>query len=121
MKALQNLDYPKIGKIILIIMSTIEATAYLYLTVEYHNESTGFTLAILLFFTAVSTLFLAIASLIPKIYYNYTVAYVAIAVFAIILRIVGMIALNRSNDSQSEEFYMTEDGFICFMQSALVF
>lgn len=121
MKGWRSLDYPKFGKILLLLMAATEASAYLYLAITSPSEGAAVALSLYLLFTALTTVTLAAISIPPKVYYYHSNVFLFLSTIAIAVRIGSLIILHRLNDSPSEEFYLTEDGYVSFMQTALVF
>lgn len=56
-----------------------------------------------------------------RVYYYHTKWYLCAAILAVVSRIGAMIAISKVNGEPSEEFYLTEDGFLGLLQSALIF
>jgi len=64
---------------------------------------------------------LTILSIPISFYYNYTVAYSIIGILAILSRLISMILLQKLYNTPSEELYLTGDGFLCLIRTALIF
>jgi hypothetical protein len=102
MKFIQRLDFPHIGKILLLALAVTECAVYISLIIEYSHERTSLFLSICLVLSSATSILLACLSLPPKIYYYYTKTYLAVSVLAVAARIGTMIVINKLNGEPSE-------------------
>lgn len=97
MKYVRNWDFPHLGKILLLIMTTTESIVYLSLAISYSFDSTSLFLSLGLLLASITTIILTAISIPAKIYYYHTKIYLSAAVLAVSARIATMIIINKVN------------------------
>lgn len=102
MKYVRSWDFPHLGKILLLIMTTTESIVYLSLAISYSFDSTSLFLSLGLLFASITTIILTAISISAKIYYYHTKIYLCFAVLAVFARIATMIIINKMNGEPSE-------------------
>lgn len=117
----KEINYPKLGKVIILIIATIEASIYVYLGLSQLSNAVSLFLSIYLLFTSLLTISITIFSIPLSFYYYHPIAYSVIGILAILSRFLSMIWLQKIYNTPSDELYLTPDGFLCFLRTALVF
>ena len=101
MKFVSRLDFPHLGKILLLVMTTTESIVYLSLAISYSFDITSLFLSFGLLLSSITTITLTAISIPAKIYYYHTQIYLSVAVVAVFARIATMIAINKVNGEPS--------------------
>lgn len=98
----KELDYPRLGKVMTLVLSIIEAMVYGYLGLINLSNLLSLSLSIYLSLTSILTIILTAISMSVWFYHSYSVVYSVIGVLALLSRLISIILLHKLYNSPSE-------------------
>lgn len=120
--AIRNrLDCPKIGKILVLTMLSMEMSVYVYLTITNKNSQQALTLSCFLLLASFFTFLSTVLSISLTFYYYHSNLYFISAGLSILTRIIIISFLVVLNYSTSDELFLTQDGYATMMRTNLIF
>jgi hypothetical protein len=121
MRKWQNIDFPRVAKIMLIIITTIECGLYLYVGFQFTDSTTAIILTSCLILTSLWGILLSVISLVRRVYIYHPCVFMTVGVVCVASRFLSMIVIARLNTSYYDDFYMSEHTFTYLLRTALLF
>lgn len=121
MEKVKRLDFPKVGKFIIVMMCFLEAAVYVHLIVINQHSSTAVALSSFLLVSSAIGLVASALSIPLRFYYNHWIVYNCLAGTSIASRAVALAWIIILNLEVSDQFFITQDGYAVLLRTSLIF